>query len=563
MSAAPGDQTRKLLENALLAIELMQQKWDALISAQREPIAIVGAACRFPGGVHDLPSYWRMLQEGRSGVSDLGRRFEFDDYYDRNPNAQGKIACRWGGLLDDIEQFDAQFFGVSPKAALCMDPQQRLMLEVAWEAIENAGYDPMNLPSKQAGVFVATGPNEYAPLLLSKGLGMEPSGNMATGNSASMVAGRLSYLFGWMGPAVVVDTACSSSLVAAHLACQSLRSRECDLAIAGGVNLMVSPLSTVVIGKNGMLAADDRCKVFDASADGYIRSEGAAILAFKRLSDACADRDHILAVVRGSAVTHNGRSQGITAPSAASQEAVIGKALEQAGLTADAVSYVEAHGTGTALGDPIEVASLAATYGSARAVNRPLLIGSVKANIGHCETVAGAAGLLKLVLCLQHGSIPPQINLTQISPHLEQWLQGDGPMRVARTELAWPGESPRVGAVSSFGFSGTNAHAIVEQAPDIGPAPAPAERDFQLLTLSAKTSSALSGVGPSLCRRAAPDGGLGARQHLFHSQYRPCALFSSAGRMGRPGGADPGPDRTWRRTSSAKRRRYRSGVWPG
>lgn len=484
------DQTRKLLENALVAIELMQQKLDALTSAQREPIAIVGAACRFPGGVHDLPSYWRMLQEGRSGVSDLGRRFELDDD-DRDPDAQGKIAFRWGGLLDDIEHFDAQFFGVSPKAALCMDPQQRLMLEVAWEAIENAGYDPMNPPSKQAGVFVATGPNEYAPLLLSKGLGMEPSANMATGNSASVVAGRLSYLFGWMGPAVVIDTACSSSLVAVHMACQSLRSRECDLAIAGGVNLMVSPLSTVVIGKNGMLAADDRCKVFDASADGYIRSEGAAILAFKRLSDACADRDHILAVVRGSAVTHNGRSQGITAPSAASQEAVIGKALAQAGLTADAVSYVEAHGTGTALGDPIEVASLAATYGIARAGDRPLLVGSVKANIGHCETVAGAAGLLKLVLCLQHRSIPPQINLTRISPHLEQWLQGDGPMRVARTEVAWPGESPRIGAVSSFGFSGTNAHAIVEQAPDIGPAPIPAERDFQLLTLSAKTSSAL------------------------------------------------------------------------
>jgi acyl transferase domain-containing protein/acyl carrier protein len=494
LSVTRSDHTRKLLENALVAIDLMQQRLTAVTSAQREPIAIVGAACRFPGGVHDLPSYWRLLHEGRSGVSDLSRRFEFDDYYDRDPNTQGKIACRWGGLLDDIEQFDAQFFGISPKAAVCMDPQQRLMLEVAWEAIENAGYDPMNLPSKQGGVFVATGPNEYAPLLLSKGFGMEPSGNMATGNSASVVAGRLSYLFGWMGPAVVVDTACSSSLVAVHMACQSLRSQECDLAIAGGVNLMLSPLSTVVIGKNGMLAADSRCKVFDAAADGYIRSEGAAILVFKRLSDARAHRDQILAVVRGSAVTHNGRSQGITAPSAASQEAVIGKALDQAGLTPDAVSYVETHGTGTALGDPIEVASVAATYGGGRSGDRPLLIGSVKANIGHCEAAAGAAGLLKLVLCLQHRSIPPQINLTRISPHLEQWLQGDGPMRVSCAELPWASESTRFGAVSSFGFSGTNAHAIVEQAPDIQSVAALPDRNLQLLTLSAKTFSALGAL---------------------------------------------------------------------
>lgn len=491
MSVTPSDDTRRLLENALRAIELTQQRLAAVTSAQREPIAIIGAACRFPGGIRDLPSYWQMLRNGRSGVSDLGGRFDFDEYYDPHPNTEAKTACRWGGLLDDIEQFDAEFFGISPKAAVCMDPQQRLMLEVAWEAIERAGYDPLDLPSKQGGVFVATGPNEYAPLLLSKGLGMEPSGNMATGNHASVVAGRLSYLFGWMGPAVVVDTACSSSLVAVHMACQSLRNRECDLAIAGGVNLIVSPLSTVVIGKNGMLAADSRCKVFDASADGYIRSEGAAILVLKRLSEARAHRDHILAVVRGSAVTHNGRSQGLTAPSAASQEAVINKALEQAGVAADAVSYVETHGTGTALGDPIEVASLAATYGKGRSGDQPLLIGSVKANIGHCEAAAGAAGLLKLVLCLQHGSIPPQINLTRISPHLEQWLEGDGPMRVARAELAWAGGSPRIGAVSSFGFSGTNAHAVVEQAPDISSEPVVCDRDLQLLMLSAKTAPAL------------------------------------------------------------------------
>jgi acyl transferase domain-containing protein/aryl carrier-like protein len=491
LSVAPSDDTRRLLENALRAIEVMQQRLDAVTNAQREPVAMIGAACRFPGGIRDLPSYWQMLRNAGNGVSDLGRRFDFDEYYHPDPNTKGKTACRWGGLLDDIEQFDAELFGISPKAALCMDPQQRMMLEVAWEAIESAGYDPLDLPNKQGGVFVATGPNEYAPLLLSAGLGMEPSANMATGNSASVVAGRLSYLFGWNGPAAVVDTACSSSLVAVHMACQSLRSRECDLAIAGGVNLILSPLSTVVIGRNGMLAADSRCKVFDAAADGYIRSEGAAILVFKRLSDALAHRDHILAVVRGSAVTHNGRSQGLTAPSGPSQEAVIKKALEQSGVATDAVSYVETHGTGTALGDPIEVASLAATYGKCRSADHPLLIGSVKANIGHCETVAGAAGLLKLVLCLQHRSIPRQVNLTRISPHLEQWLEGDGPMRVARAELAWDGGPPRIGAVSSFGFSGTNAHAVVEQAPDISPEPIVADRDLALLTLSARSAPAL------------------------------------------------------------------------
>lgn len=491
MPITPSDDIRGLLENALNAIDVMQQRLNDVTSAQRDPIAIIGAACRFPGATRDLPSYWQMLRHGGSGVTDLGIRFDFSDYHDPDPSTKARTAYRWGGLLDDIEQFDADLFGISPKAALCMDPQQRIMLEVAWEAIESAGYDPLALPNKQGSVFVATGPNEYAPLLLSKGLGLEPSDNMATGNSGSVVAGRLSYLFGWTGPAAVVDTACSSSLVAVHMACQSLRNRECDLAIAGGVNLILSPLSTMVIGKNGMLAADGRCKVFDVSADGYVRSEGAAILVLKRLSDALAHRDHILAIVRGSAVTHNGRSQGLTAPNSVSQEAAIEKALEQAGITANTVSYVETHGTGTALGDPIEVASLAATYGKSRASDRPLLIGSVKANIGHCEAVAGVAGLLKLVLCLQHRSIPPQVNLTRIGPYLEQWLQGDGPMRIARTEFAWPEESPRVGAVSSFGFSGTNAHAIVEQAPDIVSGSIVGERDAQLLMLSAKTVPAL------------------------------------------------------------------------
>lgn len=489
MSVPDSHEQRPLLERALLALERSDARVQALLAAQHEPIAIIGAGCRLPGGVDDLDSFWDLLAEGRSGIGELAERFPADVLPAAAPAGGGKPSCRWAGLLKDVDAFDAQFFGISPKAAVCMDPQQRLMLEVAWEALESAGLDPFDLGDGSGGVFVSSGPNEYAPLLLASGEGVEPSGQMATGNSSSVVAGRLAYWLGWTGPALVVDTACSSSLVALHLACQSLRQGECDVALTGGVNLILSPISTAVISNNGMLSGDARCKVFDEAADGYIRSEGAVVLVLKRLGDALRNHDHVLGVVRGSAVTHNGRSQGLTAPNGRSQEAAVRRALRCAGVRARDVSYVETHGTGTPLGDPIEVASLAAAYAEGRHSGDPLYIGAVKANIGHCEPAAGAAGLLKLLLCLQRGAIPPQVSLNATNPHLAEWVTGDGILRIASAMRPWSGS--RVGAVSSFGFSGTNAHAVVAEAP---PPMGPSGRDrpARLMVLSGKTETALA-----------------------------------------------------------------------
>jgi acyl transferase domain-containing protein len=333
--------------------------------ANKEPIAIIGAGVRFPGDVNDLESYWKLLVNGVDAISEIPQdRWDLEMFYDPDPETPGKMYTRMGGFLKHIDQFDPHFFGISPRETISMDPQQRLVLQVGWEALENAGQAPDKLNGSLTSVFMGISNNDYSRVLFDEYADIDL--HYATGNSFSVVPGRLSYLLGLQGPSMAVDTACSSSLVAIHLACQSLRSGESNLALAGGVNLILTPEMNINFSKAKMMAFDDKCKTFDAAADGYVRGEGCAIIVLKRLSDAIANHDNILAVIRGSAVNQDGRSSGLTAPNGPSQEAVIRQALVNADVEPSQVNYVEAHGTGTSLGDPIEVQALAAVLGNGR-----------------------------------------------------------------------------------------------------------------------------------------------------------------------------------------------------
>ncbi|CAG0930612.1 partial polyketide synthase 12, partial [Planctomycetaceae bacterium] len=393
---------------ALLALEL-QEKVEALEGAAQsapatpEPIAIVGLSCRFPGQANDPDAFWHLLHNGVDAISEIdSTRWSVEEYFDPDPDKPGKVATRWGGFLRDITHFDPQFFGIAPREAMSMDPQQRLALEVGWEALENAGYAPDALSGTATGVFMGICNGDYYQLQLSQ---QRDSIDMysATGNAHSVISGRIAYVLGLQGPAVSIDTACSSSLVAVHLAVQSLRNGDCTMALAGGVNLVLSPDTTIALSRAKMMAPDGRCKAFDAAADGFVRSEGCGFVVLKRLADAVADGDDIRAIIRGSALNQDGRSNGLTAPNGPSQVAVIQHALAQAGVTPDEIGYVETHGTGTSLGDPIEAQALGAALGQNRST--PLAIGSVKTNIGHAEAAAGVAGLIKVVLSLQHQEI--------------------------------------------------------------------------------------------------------------------------------------------------------------
>ncbi len=460
-----------------------------------EPIAIVGMACRIPGGANDPRAYWELLREGRSGIREVPReRWSIDDVYDPDPNAPGKMYTRSGGFLEgaEIDKFDAQFFGISPREAISMDPQQRLLLECAWEALEHAGEPALDLVGSRTGVFVGISSNDYGQRQAASALVDPYSG---TGNAASVAAGRVAYVFGFQGPTLSLDTSCSSSLVSIHLACQSLRSGEADLALAGGVNLMLSPEATIYFCKLRALAADGRCKTFDAAADGYSRGEGCALVVLKRLSDALAAGDRIWAVIRGSAVNHDGRSSGLTVPNGPAQQAVIRAALARAELQPGDVSYVEAHGTGTPLGDPIEMQAIEAVFGSGRAPERPLLVASVKANIGHLEAAAGVAGVIKSALALAQRQLPPHVGLQTLNPHLP--LAG-GKIEIPLALRDWDGQGrPLIAGISSFGISGTNAHVLLAQAPERAQQ-APAEKqpaaEHNLLVFSARTPAALAAV---------------------------------------------------------------------
>ncbi|MDZ8188308.1 MAG: type I polyketide synthase [Nostoc sp. ChiSLP02] len=478
-------------QRLLLALKEARAKLEAVERSKSEPIAIVGASCRFPGKANNPEAFWQLLRNGVDAITEVPpQRWDIDAYYDPEPDTPGKIYTRFGGFLEDVDQFDPQFFGMSPRTAAMSDPQQRLLLQVSWEALENAGQVPERLSGSQTGVFVGITTNDYARLLLQDGGLSQIDANYITGNPLNTVAGRLSYTLGLQGPSLVVDTACSSSLVAVHLACQSLRNQECDRALAGGVNVILSPEGAVALCRTRMMSQDGRCKTFDANADGFVRSEGCGVIVLKRLSDALADGDNILALIRGSAVNHNGgSSSSFLAPSGVSQQAVIRKALENSGVKPADIDYVEVQGTGTALGgDPLEVAALAAVYSQDRPRERPLVIGSVKTNIGHPESAAGIAALLKVVLSLQNKEIPPHLNFKQPNPHIN-WDKL--PVKVPTELMPWSSDSRRLAAVNSYGASGTNAHVVLEEAPVLETITESAERPLHLLTLSAKTDVAL------------------------------------------------------------------------
>ncbi|MDA2892508.1 SDR family NAD(P)-dependent oxidoreductase [Mycolicibacterium sp. BiH015] len=427
-----------------------------------EPIAIVAVSCRFPGAP-DPEAFWDVLSGGVDAIREVPEdRFDIDEFYDPDPDAPGKTYTRFGGFLDGIDGFDPEFFGISPREAVWIEPQQRLMLETVWEGLERAGYSPAALRGSRTGVFVGVAANEYAHLLSAEPVDkIEP--HFITGNALNAISGRVAFALGLEGPAVAIDTACSSALVAVHQACLALRSSDCDMALAGGVNVLLSPVTVVAASRARMLSPVGRCKTFDASADGYVRSEGCGVLVLKRLSDAQRDGDQIRAVISSSAVNQDGASSGLTVPNGGAQQRLITSVLDRAGLSGADVDYLEAHGTGTPLGDPIEVQAAAAAYGGSREPGRPLLMGSVKTNIGHTESASGAAGLIKVVLSLQHGLLPKSLHFDTPSPHIP-W--DSLPVRVVDEATPWEANGrPRRAGVSSFGFTGTNAHVLIEEAP--------------------------------------------------------------------------------------------------
>ena len=446
-----------------------------------QPIAIVGMACRFPGGA-DLSQFWRTLQAGGSAVTNGPPDFRGEQARDfLPPGFRSRAGFGRGAYLDGIDRFDASFFRIAPVEARLLDPQQRLLLETSWEALEEAGIDPAGLKGSRTGVFAGIYTNEYRDLISNSGR-ETASLYAATGTSYSTAIGRVAFTLGLEGPAMALDTACSSSLVAVHQAVTSLQREESDLALAGGVNAILSPVLTEIFAGAGMLAPDGRCKTFDAAADGYVRGEGCGMVALKRLSDAEADGDRIWAVVRGSAVNQDGASAGLTLPNVSAQERVIAEALSRAGIEPSDVDYLEAHGTGTEIGDPVEVHAAAAAYGRGRAPERPLLIGSVKTNIGHLESAAGVAGLIKVVLAMRHGAIPRHLHCETPNPKMD-WARL--PLRVTSEAAPWPVvERPMRAGVSSFGFSGTNAHMVLEShgAPGEGGAEAGAARQVGVAT---------------------------------------------------------------------------------
>lgn len=489
MPPSPDSTTKQ----ALAKIRELKQKLAEAGSARNdEPIAIVSTACRFPRSSTSPEAFWNSLMDGTDEVTELPPdRWDLEAYYDEDPDTPGKMYARKGVFLDSIDEMDADFFGISPREATWIDPQQRLFLEVGWEALERAGWASEEA-GKNTGVFVGWMHNDYQNEASELLHDLNPY--IATGSAGSFLCGRLSYYLGIQGPSLAIDTACSSSLVALHLACQSLRLGECDRALVGGVNAMVSPKTTIMTCKLHALSPSGHSRAFDASADGYLRGEGCGVIAIRRLSDAERDGDPILGVIRGSAITHNGSSSGLTAPNPDSQQKVIRQALAQAKVDPSEIGYLEAHGTGTELGDPIEMNAAATVLGEGRKMDDPLLVGSVKTNLGHLEAAAGIAGIIKTVLSFQHGTIPRHLHFETPNPHIA-WDRL--PVKIVTENMAWPEKERRIAGVSAFGMSGTNAHIVLEdyQSTGLGQSPNPVESNKPLiLPLSGKNEDALREV---------------------------------------------------------------------
>lgn len=486
------------LKKALLAIKKLKQQLEET-SNNTEPIAVVGIGCRYPGGVKDADSFWDLLENGRDAVGEVpASRWNIEEWFHEDEEAIGKMYSRWGGFLsDDITSFDPEFFGISPREAPSIDPQQRLLLEVAWEAFEHAGLTQSALRNSDTGVYVGICGNDYQIKALADPAKIDAYSILGTAHSA--IGGRLSYTFGLKGPNLSIDTACSSSLVAVHTAVQALRNNECKQAIAGGVSIVLQPEGTVYFSKLKALSPTGRCHTFSDKADGFVRAEGCGMIVLKRLSDARRDGDKIWGVIRGSAVNQDGNSQGFTAPNGPSQQDVIRRALAQARVAPDAINYVEAHGTGTLLGDPIEVGALAAVLGAERSLDAPLYIGSVKTNIGHAEGAAGIAGIIKTLLSFEHECIPGNIHFNTPSIHIP-W--NEIPVKVVAENTEWKRNGKRrLAGVSAFGFSGTNAHMVLEEAPVVeimDNLPPVIEEMAYLITLSARKKEALKAAAADL-----------------------------------------------------------------
>ncbi|MEM7677328.1 MAG: polyketide synthase, partial [Myxococcota bacterium] len=490
--------SREELENALRKAASAAVSARKALDETRGPIAVVGVGLRLPGGAHDLASLHEVLTSGRDLVRPIpSERFDLTSRYHPDPDHPGTTYVQHAYLLDDVRGFDAALFGISPREAQTMDPQHRLLLESSWTALEHAGFDVRSLEGSSTGIFVGIGPNEYARY---RGRKLEHADAYdVTGSHPAFAAGRLSYHLGLRGPAMALDTACSSSLVAIHLACEHLRHQRCSLALAAGVQVIADPDVFCALSKTRALAQDGRCKTFSDDADGYGRGEGVGVLALMRLNDAQAQGRRILGLVRGTAVGHDGRSAGITAPNGTAQREVLEYALQNAGLTSADVDYVECHGTGTSLGDPLELTALDAVYGQKRSPQNPLAIGAAKTNIGHLESAAGIAGVLKVLASLHHSELPPSLHCEELNAKID-WPSLN--LTVSRHKQPWlpVKDRPRRAGVSAFGLSGTNAHIIVEEAPAAAPQKDNAAWTAAEITLSAHTADALRSQARQLSR---------------------------------------------------------------